>query len=103
LEKLIKELEELRTQPNLSNNQVVGAVIAAATRFRSALDDRVLGMQALSAALAMQPEIDAHKLHDDFYGILNSHFDSGHGIPVELKDIAAAIKLARGGRQRGTQ
>ena len=94
MEHLIRELESLRSRPQLTDSQIVGAMIAAAARFKEILDDRMVGIESLATAVAMQPEIDARKLHDDFLAILRVHFDSIRRIPPELRDIAASIKLA---------
>jgi hypothetical protein len=94
METLIRELESLRKRPQLTNDEVAGAMVAMTVRFRDVLDERMIGIQAIATAAAMQPEIDAFKLHDDFMGILRAHFESVSRIPRDLKDIAAGIKLA---------
>ena len=94
MDTLIRELEMLRDRPDLPNTRILGAVIATAVRFREILDKRMVGIQALATAVAMQPQVDASKLHDDFLQILRSHYESDREIPCELRDIAAAITLA---------
>jgi hypothetical protein len=94
MEALIRELEALSQKPDVPNSKLVGAVIATAVRFREILDARMLGFQALAAAVAMQPEIDPRKLHEDFLTLLGAQYESARDIPRELRDIASAIKLA---------
>jgi hypothetical protein len=94
VEKLIREIEALRQKPQLTNSEVVGLMLSSTIRFREVLDDRMIGIQALAVAVAMQPQVDVLKLHDDYLSILKAHFESMRHVPVELKDIAAVIKLA---------
>jgi hypothetical protein len=94
METLIRELESLRKRPHLSNNEVAGAMVAMTVRLGEILDQRIIGIQAIASAVAMQPQIDVIKLHADFMSFLKSHFESVHRIPSDLKDIAAGIKLA---------
>jgi len=94
MEKLIRELESLGKKQQLSNSEVTGAMMAMTVRFREILDQRMIGIQAIATAAAMQPQVDASKLHDDFMRILKSHFESVQRIPADLKDIASGIKLA---------
>ena len=98
METLLRELQSLRDKPDVPNARLVGAVIATAVRFRDILDSRMVGIQALATAVAMQPEVDTLKLHDDFLTIVRSHYDPTQSIPQELGDIALAIKLASGDR-----
>jgi hypothetical protein len=99
LEKLLKELKELQDKPDLDGSTVIGAVIAASVRFRQLLEERALGMQALAASVAMQPQLDAEKLHADFLGLVTEQFGSVRNIPLELRDLASAIKLAAADRK----
>ncbi|HUI98713.1 MAG TPA: hypothetical protein VLY46_00675 [Usitatibacter sp.] len=94
MEKLIRELKELQDREDLTGNKIVGAVLAAAVRIRQLLEERSLALQALAASVAMQPGIDAEKLHADFLEIVKAHFRPARSIPLELKDMAAAIELA---------
>lgn len=94
MEKLIEELKELQGQRELAGNKVVGAVLAAAVRIRQLLEERSLAMQALAASVAMQPGVDAEKLHLDFLAIAKAHLRPARHVPVEVRDMAAAIKLA---------
>jgi hypothetical protein len=99
LERLLKELKELQEKPDLDASKVIGAVIASAVRFRQLLEERALGMQALAASVAMQPQLDAEKLHADFIALVKEHFGSARTIPAELRDLASAIKLAAAERK----
>jgi hypothetical protein len=56
-------------------------------------------MQALAASVAMQPQLDADKLHADFLGLVKEQFGSARNIPMELRDLASAIKLAAAERK----
>jgi hypothetical protein len=94
METLIRELESLRHKPQLTNSEIVGVMVATTARLREILGDRMVGIQALASAVAMQPEIDAARLHDDFLDILKAHFETLRQTPSELKDIAAGIRLA---------
>lgn len=98
METLIRELESLRKRPQLTNNEVAGAMVAMTMRLRDLLDQRMIGIQAIASAVAMQPQIDVLKLHADFMSILKSHFESVQRIPGDLKDMAAGIKLAASDR-----
>lgn len=98
MDKLIAELEGLREKPQLTNSQVVGVMLSTVMRFRTVLNDRMVGIQALATAMALQPEVDALRLHDDFQRIMGSHFESERDIPSELRDIASAIRLAAADR-----
>jgi hypothetical protein len=98
LEKLIRELQDLQVKDEVSGNQVIGAILAAAVRFRQTLEARALASQALAASLAMQPNVDAAKLHADFLAIVKRRFPSEANMPVELKDIAAALELVAADR-----
>lgn len=99
MESLIRELEALRKRPQLTNSEFAGAMIAMAARLRDVTDQRMLGLQALVSAVAMQPHIDAMKLHDDFVNGLKSRFESLRLAPSELQDIAAQIKLVAAERK----
>lgn len=94
METLIRELESLREKPQLTTGEVVGVMLATAMRLKEVLDARMVGIQALATAVAAQPQIDVVKLHDDYLRVLKSHFDSTRRIPVDLRDVAASIKLA---------
>jgi hypothetical protein len=94
MDRLIKELESLASKPDVPNAKVVGAILATATRCRDILSTRMVGLQALATATAMQPKIDALRLHDDFLRIVGAHYNSPAQIPEALQDIALAIKLA---------
>lgn len=94
MEALMRELECLRQKPQLTNSEIMGVMLATTARLRAILSDRMVGIQAVAAAIAMQPEIDAHRFHDDFLGILRAHFESERETPSELKDMAAGIRLA---------
>jgi len=48
----------------------------------------------IEGALASQPGIEAAKLHDDFMRIAASDFGDPERLPSEIRDIAAAIRLA---------
>jgi hypothetical protein len=98
MDALIRELESMRETPALSNAKLIGGVVAAAVRMRAILDARMIGIQALATAVAMQPEIDPSKLHDDFIAILKANFETLRDAPSELRDMAAAIKLAASDR-----
>lgn len=100
MDALIRELQLMGERPNLSNAKLVGGMVAAAVRMRDILDSRMVGIQALATAVAMQPEINASKLHDDFVVILKANFESLKETPTELRDMAAAIKLAASDRGR---
>lgn len=93
MEKLLKELEQLRQAPDLPNAKMIGALIATATRCKDILDARMVAVQSLAAAVAMQPQVDALKLHDDFLNQVKAHYGSGN-TPAELTDIALAMRLA---------
>ena len=99
METLIRELESLRHKPQLTTSEVVGVMLATAMRLKEVLDVRMVGIQALASAIAAQPEIDVMKLHDEYLRVLKSHFDSVRRIPVELRDVAASIKLAAAERR----
>ena len=99
MDALIRELEAMRGTPDLSGAKLIGGVVAAAVRIRDILDSRMIAIQALATAVAMQPEIDAAKLHDDFVVILKANFASLRDVPGELRDMAAAIKLAETDRR----
>ena len=94
MDRLIRELESLASTPDVPNAKVLGAVMATAMRCRDILGTRMAGLQALATATAMQPGIDASRLHDDYLRILAGHYDSAEEIPQSLRDIALAIKLA---------
>jgi hypothetical protein len=98
MDTLFRELETLRQKPQLTNNEIVGVMVATIARFREVLNHRMVGIQALAAAVAMQPEMDPQKLHDDFMTILGAHFESPRHMPSELIDIAAGIRLAAADR-----
>jgi hypothetical protein len=98
LERLIKELQELQEKDEVSGNQVIGAILAAAVRFRQTLEARALASQALAASLAMQPNVDAAKLHADFLALVKRRFPSEAKMPMELRDIAAALELVAADR-----
>jgi len=93
MDALVRELEALRAQPDIPNSKVVGAVLSAAMRIRDILEWRVAGIEALATAVAMQPGIDAERLHRDFLAVLKARFESMRHVPSELKDMAAAIQL----------
>jgi hypothetical protein len=99
METLIRELESLRQKPQLTNSDIVGVMLATTARLRDVMSERMVGIQAMAAAVAMQPEVDAVKLHDDFLNILKAHFESLRATPRELKDMAAGIKLAAAERK----
>ncbi len=99
MDRLIRELESLRQKAQLTNNEVVGVMLAATARFRDILDERMVGIQALASAMAMQPEVDAVKLHDDFLAAVTSHFESLRAVPHDVRDIASAIELAAAERR----
>jgi hypothetical protein len=98
MDALIRELELMRETPGLSNAKLIGGIVAAAVRMRAILDARMVGIQSLATAVAMQPEINASKLHDDFIVLLKANFESLREAPSELRDMAAAIKLAASDR-----
>lgn len=98
METLVRELEALRTKPHLTNDQMVGVMLAAAIRFKEALADRTACVHAIATALAMQPQIDATKFHEDFAKILAAHFEPLPRIPQELQDMVASIKLVAADR-----
>ena len=97
MDRLIKELELLAASPEVSNSKVMGAVVATAMRCRDVFHTRMVGLQALATATAMQPTMDAILLHDDYLKALRAHYDSPKEIPSELRDIALAIKLVATG------
>ena len=97
MDRLIKELESLAAVPDVSSTKVMGAVIATAVRCRDVFNTRMVGLQALATAAAMQPTMDANLLHDDYLRALRAHYDSAKDIPNELRDIALAIKLVATG------
>jgi len=99
METLIRELESLRNRPQLTNAEVAGAMMAMTVRFRDVLEERMVGIRSLAAAVAMQPNVDFDKLHDDFRKALVAHFESAQAIPTDLKDIASAIQVAGTERQ----
>jgi len=99
MDALIRELEAMRQAPELSSPKLIGAIVAAAVRMRDVLDSRMVAIQALATAVAMQPEINSSRLHDDFVVILKANFGSLREAPGELRDIAAAIKLAASDRR----
>jgi hypothetical protein len=94
MDALVRELEALRAQPDIPNSKVVGAVLSAAMRIRDILEWRIAGIEALATAIAMQPGIDAARLHRDFLEVLKARYESMRHVPNELKDMAAAIQLA---------
>src|SRR5947209_1363099 len=98
MDALVRELELLRMKPQLTNDQVVGMMVAATVRFKEVLEDRMVGIQAIATAVAMQPSIDVTKFHEDFVALLEKHFESPR-IPTDLRDIAASIKLAGSDRE----
>ena len=93
MDRLIKELEELANKPELPNAKVVGAIIATATRCRDILSARMVGLQALATATALQPGVDARRLHEDYLRILVAHYDTPKEIPEALQDIGLALEL----------
>jgi len=99
MDRLIKELEALASKPDLPNDKVVGAVIATAMRCRDILSARMVGLQALATATAMQPTVDANQLHDDFLRLLGAQYEQPLEVPEALRDIALAIKLAAAERR----
>src|SRR5688572_5692700 len=94
MDRLIRELEFLAAKPDVPTAEVVGAVRATAMRCRDILSERMVGLQALATATALQPKIDALQLHDDYLRILRAHYDSNSELPDGLRDIALSIKLA---------
>ncbi len=94
METLIRELRAMTEKQAVSSQQLSGAILAVCVRFKDLLDARMAGIQALATAIALQPELDAQKLHDDFVHGLRAHFETVRNIPQELKDVATAIKLA---------
>ena len=100
MDALIRELETLTQRPKPSPREAVGAMLAATMRFSEVLNERMVAIQALAAAIAMQPQIDVAKLHDDYLDTLKAHFDSRRSIPVDLRDIASSIQLAASERPR---
>jgi hypothetical protein len=99
METLIRELEALRSAPEVTHQQLVGAVLAAAARIDHALDERMVGMQALAMAVAMQPVIDAKRLHDDFVRILESQLGELGTVPADLRDMGSALRVAAADRR----
>jgi hypothetical protein len=94
MDRLIKELESLAARQDVPTAQVVGAVMATAMRCRDILSARMVGLQALATATALQPRIDALQLQEDFLRILGAHYEPPNEVPDALQDIALAIKLA---------
>jgi len=72
---------------------------AMLVRIREILEWRISGIEALATAVAMQPGIDAERLHRDFLAVLKARFESMRHVPSELKDMAAAIQLAASERK----
>ena len=99
METLIRELNALQEAPVVTSQQLVGAVVATATRVDQALDERMIGMQALAMALAMQPAVDALRLREDFLAILERQFDCPSQIPADLRDMASALAVAAADRR----
>ena len=100
MDALIRELQSLSQNPQVSNAKVVGAVLASVVKMKDVLDARRVGIEAFATAVAMQPVIDPATLHEDFMAILAAHFESARHIPAELKDVASAVKLASADRRR---
>ena len=94
MESLIRELDQLKSAPSVTNRQLVGAVLAVATRVDKALDERMVGIQSFAMAVAMQPAIDAKRLQQDFATILGSQFDSLSRMPADLRDMVSALGIA---------
>ena len=94
METLMRELNALKEAPAVTHQQLVGAVVAAAAHIDALLDERMVGIQALAMAVAIQPGIDAKRLHRDFVAILERQFDSSRPMPADLRDMASAIGLA---------
>lgn len=94
METLMRELNALKDAPAVTHQQLVGAVVAAASRIDALLDERMVGIQALAMAVAMQPGIDANRLHRDFLAILERQFDPARPMPEDLRDMVTAIGLA---------
>jgi hypothetical protein len=99
METLIRELEALTSAPEVTHQQLVGAVLAAAARIDHALDERMVGMQALAMAVAMQPVIDAKRLHDDFVRILESQLGELGTVSADLRDMGSALRVAAADRR----
>jgi len=93
VEKLLEELELLRRSPDLPTEKMVGAIIATAARCKDILDARMVAVHSLATAVAMQPQIDALKLHDDFVNQVKAHY-AGRHTPPDVTDVALTIELA---------
>ena len=94
MKSLIRELDDLKGAPSVTNRQVVGAVLAVAARMDKALDERMVGIQSFAMAITMQPAVDGRKLQRDFAAILESQFDSASQVPGELRDMVTALRIA---------
>ena len=94
MEALIAELRQLKERSDPAHAGIFGAILATAVRLNERWNAQSAGLEALVSALAAQPGIEAAKLHDDFMRIASSDFGDPERMPGEIRDIAAAIRLA---------